>query len=52
MAVDLRQRNLLALLDLTPGEIRHLLDLAAALMAEKRMHTIEAVLAATLGGAE
>ncbi len=36
MAVDLRQRNLLTLLDLTPGEIRHLLDLAAALKAEKR----------------
>lgn len=36
MAIDLRQRNLLTLLDLTPGEIRHLLDLASELKAEKR----------------
>ncbi len=35
MATDLKQRNFLKLLDFTPAEIRYLLDLAAALKADK-----------------
>lgn len=36
MQLDLRNRNLLTLLDFTPEEINHLLNLAAALKQEKR----------------
>ena len=36
MAVSLSGRNFLKLLDFTPEEIRHLLDLSAELKAKKR----------------
>jgi ornithine carbamoyltransferase len=36
MAVDLKNRSLLELADYTPGEIRHLLDLAHTVKREKR----------------
>lgn len=35
MAIDLKQRNFLKLLDFSPAEIRYLLDLAAELKADK-----------------
>ena len=37
MAVNLKGRSFLTLMDLTSGEIRYLLDLARDLKAKKRM---------------
>jgi ornithine carbamoyltransferase len=52
-AADLHGKHLLNLADFTPDEITYLIDLAAELKAakaENRLHTIKAVLVATLGG--